>query len=447
MPSCYTRKKGLSSTGKQRYEPDPKRYLFNIDTFWFNIDADNYDDVMRDWLLDRLASGRQSLDDGESRFISVKLPTYDNELIFEIGFGQYPLYQYSLRNEDIAIYLSKQSRQNDMPIRVQINQFLLWEKGLKSAYSEALNVLMSLGFAVGQAKLNRVDFACHSDQFNWTLDDLKTFDYPRNFADDNKPNFVKLCPITGEFETVYYGNRKRVQLRIYNKSKEIIARGKHHFSEMYERLGMDIDNVWNVEIEVRRDFIKDLKDVFGNRLFDDVDKIIDDNLLSELWSYLMEMYTHKSAHWTVISKGAYGKFEKLEHTVQRVKDIDWTTEREVAQIYGRLQKFLINSEYETLDMALREFLRKASDYEDKKERDFEKEVIKKRQLYHDDTINRLVKKIGNKNLRDKTMADLPDWAIEMFLKNGKILENGIIKSAAEKQQSAKNKVNSIISDI
>ncbi len=95
-----------------------------------------------------------------------------------------------------------------------------------NAYAESLGVLMSFGFATGKAKMNRIDFAVHSDQWKWILDDLKTFEYPRNFKDDNKPDFFRLDPCSGEFETVYFGNRTRLQLRIYNKTKEIMKKEK-----------------------------------------------------------------------------------------------------------------------------------------------------------------------------------------------------------------------------
>lgn len=437
MPANYTQKNGLSSSGKQQFKPDSSHYLYNIDTFWYNIDADNYEQIMSDGLRDKLIDGRTyTLDNGDSQTIEINLSTYENPLLFEIMAGQPPLYQYSIRNEDIAIYFSKVARVDNMPIKVQINQFILWEKGLSGAYSESLQLLIALGFKIGQAKLNRVDFAVHSDQFNWNFSDFKSFVYPRNIADDNKPTWWKLCPETGEFESVYYGSRKYCQLRIYNKSKEIKVRGKHHFTEMYERIGINAENVWNVEIEVRRDFIKECKDIFDNRMFDDLDKVINNNLLSELWSYLMTMYSHNSAHWTQLSKGAKGKFEKIEHTVTRVKDIDWSTDREVAQIYGRLQKFLIATEHDTIDMAVKSFLEKAFEYEKKKERVFKKEVNDKKKMYHDENIN----SFANVN----KINDLPEWVKKMLEKHNKKLEKGIIKSAAEKKAERLNNPKNII---
>lgn len=67
---------------------------------------------------------------------------------------------------------------------------------------------------------------------------------------------MKLCPDTSEFGTVYFGDRSRLQLRIYDKSKEVRDKGKDYFKDLYARCGMDVDKVWNVEFEVRRDYLK-----------------------------------------------------------------------------------------------------------------------------------------------------------------------------------------------
>ena len=183
--------------------------------------ADNYQDVLNNGLRDLLIEGRNYImDTDEPMYIEVHLEYYENPLVFEILPGQPPLYQYSIRNSDLAIYFSKNARVDQLPMKVQLNQFILWEKGVFEAYKEALDILNSLGFILNQKKLNRVDFAVHSDQYQWTLDELKSFDYPRNIAQDNFPNFWRLDPLTGRFETVYFGSRSTCQLRIYNKSVE-----------------------------------------------------------------------------------------------------------------------------------------------------------------------------------------------------------------------------------
>lgn len=395
MPSSYSAPNGKQPNGKPRFKPDEKKYLYNIDTLWLNADALNYDEVMEERLLHTLQNGREHLlDTGDHQFIEVNLHGYENPLNFKVFPGDPPLYQYSIRNDDIAIYFSKKKRENNLPMRIQINQFILWDKGVHKAYFEALCILTGLGFVPGRTQLNRVDFAVHSDQWQWNLKDLEKFSYPKNIADDNKPNFWRLDPATGDFETVYYGDRKRCQLRIYNKSKESKRKGKEYFLDMYERLGMDKHNVWNVEIEVRRPFIKECKDLFGNRLFDDFELVLNENRLADLWSYLMTMYSHPSAHWSCISDGSPNKtFYKVDgYELMREKDIDSNFDREVAQIAGRLKIAVLKEEEYSLEKALDIFKERYEEIEVKqKKKDWEKEVVKRKKALHDNGINKTIK--------------------------------------------------------
>jgi hypothetical protein len=389
MPQRYSKPKG-----KMQFMPDSQKYLYNIDTFWFNVDAKNYQDIMDNGFREDLRSAREHLmDTDESKTIEIELSQYENPISFEIKSGQPPLYQYSIRNEDIAIYFSKNQRDNgQLPMKVQINQFILWEKGLQDAYQETLQILTALGFHYTYTKLNRVDFAVHSDQWQWNLEDLKKFDYPRNIKNDNFPNFFRLSPESGVFETVYFGDRTRCQLRIYNKSKESKDKQKDYFLKMYERLGMDKDNVWNVEIECRRDFIKEFVDITGVRLFDDLDKVFSENGLSQLWTFLMNKYDHNSAFWTQLKKGKEGIFEDCVGHLDREKDIDSSLDREVAQIRGRLMKFVINEENDGVGQAINNFFDRMQVYEVKKDRNFNEEVQKKKMKYNSYEINKKVKK-------------------------------------------------------
>lgn len=409
MPKSYTKLNGKSSSGSPQYKPDPSKYLYNIDTFWFNVDAENYDLVMNNGLRDRLIRGREHLmDTNEKMTIEVDLPNYKNAVVFEIMGGQPPLYQYSIRSNDIAIYFSKQSRDDQLPMKVQINQFILWQKGLFDSYIEALNVLAFLGFAHGRGKLNRVDFAVHSDQWQWNLKDLRTFEYPRNIADDNKPNCYRIDPLTGVFESVYFGSRNTCQLRIYNKSIEAKKKKKEYFLDLYDEHKMNRDEVWNIEVEVRRDFLKQCKDLEGMQLFDDLDKVFEENRLSELWSYLMKMYYHPSPHWKVVKSGKPGIFENVTGYLTRQKDNDANAWREVAQIRGRLQTLLLNDKSMSLSDAIDNFKRMNDEYEKKKKKKWEKDVARKKLKYHNEDINETVENKTVEKEKSQLTKELDD---------------------------------------
>lgn len=391
MPQNYTKKKG------NRFFADSKKYLFNIDTLWLNIDSFYYNDVMETGLRDLLIEGREhKADFGESLTLPIQLEGYENPIEFEVGGAQPPQYQYSIRNESMAFYFSKNARESGSPMKIQINQFVLWERGVESAYQEALNVLKAFGFLPHSAKLNRVDFACHSDQFKWNLSDLAKFEYPRNIKDDNKPNFMRLDPATGDFGTVYYGSRDRLALRIYDKSKEIVDKNKQYFYEIYKEHDMDINAIWNVEFEVRRPYLKELKtdDESFTAVYDDFDKCLKEDGLSRLWSYLMAKYNHSSQHWSTLREGDKNKFKQIQqYNLQLKKDIDSNFDREVAQIAGRLMTGVLAEEDYTLEHAIQLFKEKLADMEKgEKRKEWQVLVENKKSAFQSNQINKTIKK-------------------------------------------------------
>lgn len=411
MPSNYTKKKGFTARGVQRYGPDLSHYLYNIDTLWLNVGSYYYDEVMDHGLRDLLIDGRESIQDdsGIDTVIELKIDDYENPIAFEVMSGNPPLYQYSIRNDSMAIYFSKHERENQLPMRIQLNQFLLWEKGVEGAYFESMCFLKALGFMPNEVKLNRVDFAVHSDQFKWTLEDMKTFSYPKNIKDDNKPNFYRLDALTGEFETMMVGDRSRLAMRIYNKSKEIEDKKKYYFYELYRKHGMNVENVWNVEIEVRRPFLKYLAEENDglNLIFDDFNYCLAHDGLSRLWSLLMEKYTHKSAHWSMLSKlDKHFKFNQV-HGLTVHKEIHSSFEREVPQILGRLSQAVLTEHDDSLENAIKMLYKAIPDYEKRQERKGKKIVTftdrvkdKKSRIQNGD-INITINNFGEKKKADK----------------------------------------------
>jgi hypothetical protein len=410
MPSSYTKKAG-SDRGKKKFAPDPSRFVFNIDTLWYTYDAENYDEVMQDGLFNTLQVGRDLAEDGGLPDpIRVQLNRYETPAFFNIEpNGQRPIYYYQIRNNDMAFFFAKK-RRNDgtFPIKVQINQFKLWELGVRDAFLESLEVLTGLGFIHEASKPSRIDPCVHSDQFQWTLDDLVDLDYPRNPQKTNKPSCINIDPYTREFETAYIGDRSRLQLRIYNKSIEIERKGKDYFRDIYIDRGMDPDRVWNIEFEIHRDWMKGFAnaETGETNIFDSMDFLLRLDGLSMLWTHLFHAFTHKSAFWKIVQKGDPKQFVECRDHLFRLKDIDTTKEREIAQIRGRLQKLILNEQLpEDSDFmveAMKIFTRMFHQYEEDKDKDFEQDVLKKRQLYMDREL--LKKEMAEKRKSSDTLT-------------------------------------------
>lgn len=399
MPANYTKKNG-TSRGKSLYVPDPDKFLFNVDTFWYTVDVHNYDAVMDASLRERLIEGRNALSDGDdAEVIKIKLQDYENELSFEIGGGQKPVYAYQLRNADFAFYFTKRKRDDKtFPIKVQINQFILWDKKVMGAFIESQQILMSLGFDLGQAKGNRIDLCCHSDQYQWNLKDLceKDFKYPRNLAKDNFPVFYKLDPDTGNFETVQFGDHSRFATRIYQKSIEIIKKDKTYFIDIYKQKGIDPSKVWNIEFEFHRDILKEFVNPFNGDpdYYDDINNLLSVEGLSLLWRFCVGyQFVHNSPFWKVLQDGDPQQFMKTGNYVIRAKDIDASVYREFKQIRGRLKKFVFTTGFDSgsgMNEAINLFYQMFQEAEEEEELDWEDELNKARAKYHDRQINGLL---------------------------------------------------------
>jgi hypothetical protein len=403
MPSDYTKPNGVYN-GKQKTVVDPTKFLFNIDTLYFTIDAPNYNQVMDQGFLEQLEQGRDQYFEAETENdfseIHVIVPDYEHPISFQILIGQRPHYMVQMRSQDMAFYFVKRKKDNQShyPIKVQIGQHKLWEKGVLGAYAEALSVLQYIGFDTGNAKVNRLDMCVHSDQWTWNYRDLKMFNYI-----SGKPNFMRLDPKTDEYETVYFGDRSRLQLRIYNKSKEIKSNNKFYFNEIYERNGIRTDKVWNIEFEIHRDYLKTIAGPNGETdYFDDIENSLSQEGLSHIWTHLVRdkflLHDKKDKHspnsfWKVLQEGDPDKFTVSKDFIIRTKDIDASQMREVAQIYGRLMKLGITSNVEQgkeLIECLKIFFEKVPKLELDKEKNFSKIFTARRLQYQDKKINGLL---------------------------------------------------------
>ncbi|MCY8546429.1 hypothetical protein [Bacillus vallismortis] len=405
MPHSYTKKNGSS------FKPDPSRFLFNVDTLYYSCLPKNYDQVMNDWLLQELSEGRELAEKftESKRTISLKLPKYENELLFEIEGKGKTAYSYQIRNQDFAFYFARRSDNDNYPIFVHINQFKLWQLGVIEAYMESLEIIALLGFVIETCKPSRIDLCCHTDQFQFTITDLqKHFKTPPNTKKNGLwgVDFDSLS-----FETVAFGNRSNYQIRIYNKSSELMVKQKYHFLQVYEEYGLT-NNVWNIEFELSRKFLKNIEVNGEKNFFDDMDNLLSEKGLSILWTELttnkFKMLKSKEKAdspllplWKVLASGNKGKngksvFFQTNEYMSRVKEIDDSLPRELKQITGRYKKFAKNEPIpegvEPLNFAMTRYYKMILEEHPELIKKFAEEVKKEQSLYVDQDINKLIKK-------------------------------------------------------
>jgi hypothetical protein len=409
MPNNFTKPNGTNKNGKPQFKINKDNFLYNVDTLYYSAYAENFNEVMNSGFRDFLEGGKENAQKFESKLsFGLDLHKYNYPVTFDIeGFGK-TTYSYQIRNEDYAFYFMKEydERNSAYPIYVQINQFKLWSDGVLNAYMETQEILYLLGFKVTSNKPSRIDLCCHSDQFKWTVPDLRKFKLPPAMKN---PSFEHLDVDTLEFETVYYGTRGRLQMRIYNKSVELLDKNKFHFIELYEKHGLNPREVWNVEFEVHRDYLKNLCVNGEKGFYDEMDNLLSDVGLSTLWTHLTrDKFYHDSVFWRTMSEGGLlaphklsdgdskfvSRFYQSNAYLDRLKDIDDSKEREVAQIRGRLQKLILNKDVEfgsELNEAIKEFLAMVFDYEEKKGISFIDDLYRKRSKFVNQELNNLTR--------------------------------------------------------
>jgi hypothetical protein len=186
--------------------------------------------------------------------------------------GKPPQYRYHFEVPLGHIYLGKSGEITNTPnAYVSISARSLWANGVAGCYRELCKLFTSLGGKVLLVKPSRCDL-CADFLIPGGLSDvfLSSHLVTRAGVDDVRRN-------DGILETYYRGSKKSpIQLRIYDKSKEVLAKGtKLWFMDIWG-LSECVD-VWRVEFQVRRVALKQFK-------INDLDGLYAS--LGSLWAYL-----------------------------------------------------------------------------------------------------------------------------------------------------------------
>lgn len=222
--------------------------ISNIDSFFFSLDFEDYSTENHKFL--------QYLEEakGEAKI--------DRLREFTISFGGRKFkimpngsrfHSYILHNDNLEIKLSRHrsKSKNNYPVAVRLKSLYLWEKGFLNAYMETISFLEeNIKGEITANKVSRADLCCHTDELFLTSD-LEVW----------RGRFRKIEVFTYNrcINAFYFGSFKEnnIMCRIYDKALEIKSSGKTWFKEIWEKAGMNVNNVWNVEFQVGRKFFKE----------------------------------------------------------------------------------------------------------------------------------------------------------------------------------------------
>lgn len=353
-------------------------YISNIDTICILVDIENYENNSKK-ILNFLDEEKE-----KAKLTAISSADYKHLLtINEVEFQILPFstqgYAYILRNNSyevkIARYRSK--LKNFYPIQMRISSEALWSNGANSSWNSFCEWCEKTFGKIINNKVCRLDLCTH----------ISGIDLVTNFDILYKGKFKKKnSTYTGNFiNCITFGSRKSgiVYCRIYNKSLEL--QEQHHkywFREIWKNNGLDIQNVWNVEFEIKSNLLRK----FRISTFQDIMYYIRD-----LWEYCTKEWLIKvdrtnkriercnvSEEWIKIQNTYNSFISKGLIAPTQISEIE--AEELIPNITGLVTSFSARKGEKNIEIVLKNLKENITDYLKKKNRTFENDVINKMAL-------------------------------------------------------------------
>lgn len=257
--------------------------ISNIDTLIISFDFDRYGLLIKDY-IDYFDLSKNASAENDAKILSQNEHVTFMGMDFEILGNGTKGYSYLLHSDQLEIKIAKfrSGNKNTYPIIVRFKAELLWAKGLNSYHWLMDKIHRYLGEPFDE-RISRVDFACHIDGLGFTTADIDRF-VGRHRKDSLHRKDRKV-------QTIYIGSRstQKIMMRIYNKSQMVLEeKTKEWFFNVWNNHNMMLNNVWNIEFELHRAFLRELKladGTHGIRTFID----LTDNL-RQIWQYLTQSW-------------------------------------------------------------------------------------------------------------------------------------------------------------
>jgi|LFRM01.1.fsa_nt_gb hypothetical protein len=349
-----------------------------IDTLIYSNDIDDYDVCCRD-LLDKLEECKQdaklNLRENSAEKVLIRI----GDMEFEVLPNGKKGYAYILHNSfyelDLAQYRSKNMNFN--PMMVKIKSEALWCRGAINAYKELqLWTEKNIGKII-ENKITRIDLCCHIDNFKLNDNDIDKF--KGQYYTDTIYRYRR------KINAMTFGSSATGKLycRIYDKVLEIKQKKqKTWFYQVWKNEGLKEDQVWNIEYQIMRDFLKE-------RNISTVEETI--NYIPEIWKYCTEKFVVKhnndnknitrctlATEWLEIQK----TFEAVEYKefIKREDQLKADAEAIVPSCYGYITTYAARSGIMNSDLVLEKIKKEGEKYLKEKGKGFKEMVVKKRSL-------------------------------------------------------------------
>lgn len=356
-------------------------YVSNIDTIYILIDIENYELSAKN-ILDYLEKEKE-----EAKLTAISNTSYKhiitiNNLTFQLLTNGTKGYAYILHNNGYEVKISqyKSKIKSLLPIQVRISSEYLWAFGIEKSWAIIYNWIVETFGNIEVEKVCRLDLCTHVSDV-----DLIT-DWENSYKGTFKKRNIFLT--NNPINAITFGSResKNMYCRIYNKTLEI--REKKHktwFYEIWNKNGLNSENVWNIEFEIKSEFLRNynlytvndilshLKDIWEFCTTKFLIKINNDNAKTERCSI--------NSEWLEIQK-CYDNF-KSQILIEREKANDYDANNLIPTIIGNITSYCAYKGILNIEDMIDNLKIFGKKYFVKKATTFEKEVEEKINNFRD----------------------------------------------------------------
>lgn len=362
-------------------------YIPNVDTIYFLVSFENYEESSNiKKLLSHLKEEKEKALLAGTNNASYKHTITLNDMSFELLHSGTCGYAYIIRNNGYEIKIAQfiSSIKSFAPVQVRISAEYLWSQGLEKSYKIIYNWLVETFDNIREVKISRVDLACH----------ISDADFVTNYSNCYKGNSKKgqLTITNKDINCITFGSRKSgIYCRIYNKTLEIKETGnKYWFFDIWQSKNMNIDNVWNVEFEIKSELLRKYNIVSIRDLLEHI---------TALWKYCTTEWLVKidrtntrvercntNELWQII-QNAYNGFSSCE-LIEREKQINTDASQMIPAITGYITTYGAMIGETNIDMVLSKLKKESSLYLAKKNTDVRSVIVDKMPRIYDCEVNK-----------------------------------------------------------
>lgn len=309
----------------------------NIDYLSFSVDIEYYDRMKDSELFRNLEKAKRSTAESGVNGQEKRADMDIRDMCFEVLGNGCPGFMYILHNSEYQVWIAKYRSKHDdyYPVMVRIMSESLWAYGSMGAYKRICDWIEKVFGKIIKNKISRVDMACHTDVFEFDMQDMKKF--KGRYRKSNVWMNNRVC--TG----LEFGVRTAdIFCRIYNKTKEVTEKlNKEWYFEIWDVAGMNLSNVWNIEFELKRNYFKECHIESVEDFFDH---------MTSIWRYLTQEWLqyvvndHKRLRKCTVDKRWVGLSEEYGGTgykglISREKQSQRSADGYIPHIMGVVTKF------------------------------------------------------------------------------------------------------------